>query len=108
MIIGAFLFLGISFGSGMSEAGSMGGALASFIVTLAIGVGIALIYYFLNRTLTLGFVEVGGVISGIRFKRSVIENLDVNQTQAKAVCVIVQRLIEAKHKRLSQMRADAP
>jgi len=68
----------------------------------------ALLYYFLNRTLTLGFVEASGVISGIRFKRSVIENLDINQEQAKRVCVIVQRLIEAKEKRALQARPAQP
>lgn len=45
------------------------------------------------------FVEASGVISGIRFKRSVIENLDLNQEWAKRVCIIVQRLIEAKERR---------
>jgi len=51
-----------------------------------IGVVLALIYCFLNRTLTLGFVEASGFVNGIRFKRSVIENIDIDQTQAKTVC----------------------
>ena len=39
------------------------------------------------------------MVSGIRFKRSVIENVDINQEQAKMVCLLVQRLIEAKQRR---------
>jgi hypothetical protein len=101
-IIAIFMFVGLSIGSAVAEGGSQGGAFTSFIVTSAVGVVIALIYYFLNRTLTLGFVEHSGVINGIRFKRSVIENVDINQKQAKAVCIIVQRLIEAKEKRTLQ------
>lgn len=97
-IIATFMFLGVSIGSAVAEGGSQGGAFAFFIVTSAVGVGIALIYYFLNKTLTLGFVEHSGVVNGIRFKRSVIENVEINQEQAKAVCIIVQRLIEAKEK----------
>lgn len=101
-IIATFMFIGISIGSAAAEGGSQGGAFTSFIVTFAVGVVIALTYYFLNRTLTLGFVEHSGVVNGIRFKRSVIENVDISQEQAKAVCIIVQRLIEAKEKRTLQ------
>jgi hypothetical protein len=44
-------------------------------------------------------------VSGIIFKRSVIENVDVNHEQAKAVCVIIQRLIEMKERRMHQAGA---
>ncbi len=102
MALFMFMFMGISFGSAAAEGGSQGGAFTSFVLTFAVGVVIALVYYFLNRTLTLGFVEHSGVVNGIRFKRSVIENVDISQEQAKAVCIIVQRLIEAKEKRMLQ------
>jgi len=69
------------------------------LLVIFAGAVIGLVYYFLNRELTLGFVENSGVISGIRFKRSVIENIDVNEEQAKSACVIIQKLIEAKEKR---------
>lgn len=96
VIIGIFSLLGVS----------LGGEIGPFVIMFAMGLGIGLLYYFLNRTLALGFVEVSGVVSGIRFKRSVIENLDVNQDQAKMVCLIVQRLIEAKHRRMAQLKSD--
>jgi len=63
------------------------------------GVALSLLGYFLNRTLTLGFVEYSGVVNVIRFKRSLIENVDIDETQAKKVCMIIQRLIESKQKR---------
>ena len=66
------------------------------ITCTLIGIIIGLIYYFLNRTLTLGFVENSGVVIGIRFKRSVIENVDINQIEAKHVCKLLQDLIEKK------------
>ena len=70
-----------------------------FLITAGIGAVIAALVYYLNRTLTLGFVEQSGVISGIRFKRSVIENIDINQEQSKMVCLLVQRLIESKQRK---------
>ena len=54
------------------------------------------IYYFLNITLTLGFVENSGIINLIEFKRSVIENKEINEAQVGYVCQVIQYLIEAK------------
>lgn len=97
-----FAFLGFSFAA--PSARSMGDSFSftTFAVTTGIGVVLALIYYFLNRTLTLGFVEHSGAVCAIRFKRSVIENVDIDEQQARSVCTIVQRLIEAKEKRALQ------
>ena len=100
----AFVFVGTSIGSAMAEGSGQSAGLMPLLASAGLGLVAALLYYFLNRTLTLGFVEASGVISGIRFKRSVIENLDVNQEQAKRVCIIVQRLIEAKERRALQAR----
>lgn len=65
---------------------------------LIFGLILSLVYYFLNRTLTLGFVENSGVISSIEFKRSVVENQDINEAQAGHVCEIVQAAIDAKER----------
>ena len=94
-IFALFVFFAMSF----ARAGSGFSGLLIFLVVALIGGAIAALCYFLNRTLTLGFVEQSGVVSGIRFKRSVIENVDINQEQAKMVCLLVQRLIEAKQRR---------
>jgi len=102
-----FAFFGFSVAKIVAERGSPSDGGMSFVVTIAAGFVIALVYYFLNRTLTLGFVEHSGVVSGIVFKRSVIENLDINHGQAKAVCLIIQRLIELKERRTHQASAAA-
>lgn len=65
---------------------------------MLIAVFVAFLYFFLNRTLTLGFVEHSGVLSAIQFKRSVVENQDINEAQARYVCQIVQALIEARQR----------
>jgi hypothetical protein len=85
------LFLGIS----VMSSSFFGG-----LVLMLAGFGIAALIYFLNRTLTLGFIENSGVVNGIQFKRSVIENIDITQEQARQVCELMQKLIEAKEKRL--------
>jgi hypothetical protein len=55
----------------------------------------AILYYFLGRTLTLGIVEHSGAVTQIRFKRSVIENVALDEQQARYVSDITQFLIEA-------------
>lgn len=104
-ILVAFVFIGSTIASALADGNPQGASATPVLASVVAGLVAALLYYFLNRTLTLGFVETSGVISGIRFKRSVIENLDINQEQAKRVCIIVQRLIEAKEKRGLQVRA---
>lgn len=66
------------------------------IVVFLFGLGVSLLYYFLSRTLTLGIVESSGVVSGIRFKRSVIEGVEITPIQAAYICQIIQFLIESK------------
>jgi hypothetical protein len=68
-------------------------------LTFGISVIAAMIYYFLNRRLTVGFVEDSGVINGIQFKRSVIENIDVNEEATRQVCELTEALIDFKKRR---------
>jgi len=70
-------------------------------VALIVGFFLAASHYFLNRTLTLGFVENSGVVSAIQFKRSVVENQDINEAQAGYVCQVVQALVEARQRALA-------
>jgi hypothetical protein len=86
----------LGFGPVGERVGSTTSGFAVFAVAGAIAAIISLVYYFLNRTLTLGFVADSGVGHGIRFKRSVIENKDIDERQAQTVCMIVQRLIESR------------
>lgn len=75
-------------------------AVTGYLLGIVIAIGLALLYYFLGRTLTLGFVEHSGVVSAIKFKRSVIENVDVNEEQARYICEMTQFLIEAARRPL--------
>ena len=88
--LGIFIVVAFLFGSVGEAAHSSGTTFFGIIISI----GIAVVYYYLNRTLTLGFVDNSGVISGIKFKRSVIENVDVNEEQARYVCEVTQALIE--------------
>mgnify|MGYP005865692313 CR=1 FL=1 len=85
----------------IASAGNNAGiSVMGYLFGIVIAVGIALLYYYLSRTLTLGFVENSGAISAIKFKRSVIENVDVNEGQARYMCEVTQFLIEAAKKPL--------
>ena len=66
------------------------------IPTFGIGAIIGVIYYYLNKHMTLGFIELSGVGNGIAFKRSVIEGINVDEKQAQQVAELVQKLIDAK------------
>lgn len=65
-------------------------------LTFGIGAIIGIVYYFLNKHLTVGFVEVSGHVSAIAFKRSVIEGQNIDESQARAVSEITQQLIDAR------------
>lgn len=64
-----------------------------------IGIAIAILYYVLNRTLTVGFTDIGGRVSEIPFKRSVIEGKTLDESEAARVCEIIQRLVDARRER---------
>lgn len=89
--------LAIAFGSD-----NKGLAVVGIFLGLLVGIVIALIYYFLNRTITLGFIEQSGVASRIDFKRSVIENQDIDEDQAAYICELVQYLVETRSKAASR------
>jgi hypothetical protein len=79
---------------GGSIAGNVSGMVGAIIMVL--GVVAALVYYLLNKKLTLGFVENSGAISGIQVKASLIEGKKIDETDAERVCQIIQNLIEAR------------
>ncbi len=92
-IFGVFAFIAVQI-STLLDSG-----FGAFIVFL-IGLGVSLAYYFLSRTLTLGIVEHSGVINGIRFKRSVIEGVEISPAQGAYICQIIQFLIESRRANL--------
>ena len=61
-----------------------------------IGIAIAILYYMLNKTLTVGFTDVSGRLHEVPFKRSVIEGQVIDEAEAARVCEIIQRLVDAR------------
>ncbi|HEV7402476.1 MAG TPA: hypothetical protein VGO11_06105 [Chthoniobacteraceae bacterium] len=88
-IVGAL----VVFGSGLFSGQSPG--FGSFVLGLLLGFGAGALHYVLNRQFTLGFVEDSGVVSSIRFKRSIVENQEINEVQASYVSEVTQALIES-------------
>lgn len=62
------------------------------------GVGLIVgpLYYFLNKTLTIGLIENSGWVGGLSFKRSVIEGQNISEAQAHQVIDIVRTLVEQR------------
>ena len=88
-----------AFGTIFASRGSWG--LSSFssgaaAVGMVLGIGIGILYYVLNKTLTLGFVENSGVVNAIAFKRSVIEGQNIDEANARYVTELTQALTDAR------------
>jgi hypothetical protein len=69
---------------------------ATFFLLGIPGILIALLYYFLNKRLTIGFTDLGGRVSQMAFKRSIIEGKVIDENAAAAVCEILQGLVDAR------------
>ncbi len=91
--IAVFLSL---FGPGVA-IGFTASTMLFIFITLAALV-IAFLYYYFNRTLTLGFVEMSGHVCAIAFKPSFIEGVSVDEKQAAYICKITQAIIEQRGK----------
>jgi hypothetical protein len=87
-------FIALSVGLG----GSLGGALGMLLAL--VGVALSLLYYFLNRTLTIGVTDVSGKETGLSFGRSLLEGQEIDEKAAENVMRIVEHLIKPT--------ADAP
>lgn len=68
------------------------------LVLVLVGAVVSLVVYFLNRPFTLHVVEVSGHKTGIRFKRSVIENVEVNYEKVQYASQIIKALVEAENR----------
>jgi hypothetical protein len=65
----------------------------AFIIQLA-GLLVGPIYYWLNKELSVGFVEVSGWGGVVSFKRSVIEGKSIDENEAGKVCAIIEKVLE--------------
>lgn len=54
------------------------------------------LYYYLNKELSVGIVEISSWTGGFCFKRSVIEGQNIDEEKAQEVIDIIRSLIEAK------------
>lgn len=57
-------------------------------------IGLAGVYYVLNRSLTLGYVSDGGQREQLSFKRSVIEGQQINEDSLRDIIAIIEHLIK--------------
>lgn len=92
------LFLGSSLmghGTGMTMLGTL---------VLFGGVGLSLLYYFLNRELTLAFAEDSGQQMGITFKRSVVEGQEIDEAALKQLVIIIEALLRGEQASLPDIR----
>jgi hypothetical protein len=72
---------------------------ATFFLLGIPGILIAIFYYFLNKSLTIGFSDLGGHVRAIAFKRSVIEGQEIDENAAAHVCDILQALVDARREK---------
>ena len=56
------------------------------------------LYYFLNKNLHVGFVEMSAWSASIAFKRSVIEGKNIDEKEAEKVLKIVQMLVDRQNR----------
>ena len=60
------------------------------------GLLIGPLYYFLNKSLSVGVVEMSGWSGAFSFKRSIIEGQNIQEEEAYEVVNIIRSLIESK------------
>jgi len=70
--------------------------LTVLLAPVIIGLILGPLYYFLNKRLTIGVVEMSGQTATFAFKRSVIEGRSIAEQEAYQVIEIVRLLIERK------------
>jgi len=93
LILGAIILIG-GIITGLSQRG--GGPLILF--GLIIG-GIFLVAYYLSKKIVISIETSGGILLGLSFKRSVIENVGVDIEQAlKAIMIVNRKVIESQIK----------
>lgn len=87
----SFLFFSLMCIIGLCGSGAISVGVALLLELAAIVC--CLIYYALNKRLSLAVQEVGSITSKIQFKRSVIEGKKLDEEDASLVCDIIQALM---------------
>ena len=68
----------------------MGGALGVFA-----SIGIAAVYYAFNKRMSIGLVEMSGVVNQIVFKRSVLEGINLDENSSSQASDVIQWLMDS-------------
>jgi hypothetical protein len=90
-ILGVFFILG----GLLSGLGQRGGGVV-ILIGIILG-GIFLIAYYLSKKIVISIETSGGIVLGVSFKRSVIENVGVDINKAlKAIMLVNNKTIESK------------
>lgn len=82
------IFIALSIALGGSLGGVMG------ILLALVGIALCLLYYFLNRPLTIGVTDVSGTRTYLKFGRSLLEGQEIDEKAAENVMMIVEHLIK--------------
>ena len=67
------------------------GGVFGFIAAIVI----AAIYYALNKRMTIGLVEMSGVVNQIVFKRSVLEGINLDENSSSQASDVIQWLMDS-------------
>ena len=68
----------------------LGGALGVFVA-----IAIAALYYALNKRMSIGLVEMSGVVNQIVFKRSVLEGVNLDENSSSQASDVIQWLMDS-------------
>jgi hypothetical protein len=94
LILGVIIALVLGAIMGFDRGGAAG--MLGGIVGIGLGAVIAFVYYKINQTQTVGFVELSGDNYFIRFKPSVIEGVTVDEAKAKYAAELIQHFIQTR------------
>lgn len=75
--------------------------MATFWMLFIPGIVVGILYYFLKKTLTLGYTDKGGFTHAISFQMSVIEGQKIDEAEAGRVCALMQQLVDARRAKKS-------
>ena len=65
------------------------------ILGFGVGIVIAAIYYALNKRMSIGLVEMSGVVNQIVFKRSVLEGINLDENSSSHASDVIQWLMDS-------------
>lgn len=93
LFLGVIIMIGGIF-AGLDQRG--GGSIDLFLIIFG---GIFLVAYYLSKKIVISIETSGGLLMGLSFKRSLIENVDVDIEQAlKAIMIVNSKIVESQSK----------